>query len=37
MDPVLVDAAFSRSAMIPASNDDYARIEDVAGQLDMLR
>jgi len=37
MDPVLVDTAFSRSAMIPASNEDYARIEDVAGQLDMLR
>jgi phosphonate transport system substrate-binding protein len=35
-DPSLLDA-FPRSALIPANNGDFARIETVALQLDMLR
>ncbi|MFT5584141.1 MAG: phosphonate transport system substrate-binding protein [Cognaticolwellia sp.] len=35
-DPVLL-RAFARSALIPAKNEDFARIEEVARELDMLR
>lgn len=34
-DPALLDS-FPRSAFIPASNDDYAIIRDVARQIDLL-